>query len=415
MSVSGALEIRAIGPEDVEQYAQLSHLAFGVEHTRERQLLAEYAGSHQALGVVHDGQLLSQLFIHLRGLWINGAMLPMGGIAGVTTAQAHRGHGYASRLLTAALGVMDAEFGQAVSILFPNVYPLYRRLGWAVAEKQVVYRGPAAAFRIGRSMAAQHGSAPIAPRVLEPSHIPIVQAMRRGYARRSVGMVERDGLGWHILAAGPLGGLTPTWLLLSEDEPSGSGGYALYTRDQLPTGQVQLIVDELVAPSAPALRQLLALLLAQPDVGLLSLRLGAAVPLLAILDDPLAVEVAIEPHRLGMLRIINLPAALNQYPVHDQQPAVSLTMAVSDVAAPWNAGTWRVTVDAGRVVCERARESTVPEISLDIATLGQLLVNYVGPRSAMHAGLLQVANASALDVLESLFPLRAEPWFADLF
>src|SRR5438045_5523054 len=96
----------------------------------------------------------------------------------------------------------------------------------------------------------------------------------------------------------------------------------------------------------------------------------ARVVMLASQDEPLY-DAFDEPYHVEprawdgyMLRLVDVAAAIEARPALPQASGKGVTIALSDAAAPWNAGTWRIESSEGRMSAERT--NTAPELEMDV-------------------------------------------------
>lgn len=87
------------------------------------------------------GQVISCLTFVDRKCWIGDAVVPFVGIAGVATLAAHRGQGYAGRLLQDAARTLGMR-GVPLSLLTTVSPDYYRRFGWEVCTqpRRLIFR-----------------------------------------------------------------------------------------------------------------------------------------------------------------------------------------------------------------------------------------------------------------------------------
>src|SRR5713101_8194103 len=114
----------------------MSHYAFHGRSLEQRR--ADFAGrvtpERDILVAFEDGEIVAQVMIYEFAIWIDGARYPTGGLANVVTPPEKARRGYATQMLRATLRWMRDELGQCLSTLYPTVYPIYRGLGWALAD-----------------------------------------------------------------------------------------------------------------------------------------------------------------------------------------------------------------------------------------------------------------------------------------
>lgn len=125
------LETRAVHTEELDVMLAVMCEAFGLPYSPARELFYKdpYFDISRKRVLVQGGLLVSCLTVVEADLWIGGAVLRVGGIAGVATRQTHRRQGHGSRLLVGTLPFLR-EQGCVLSALFPFEYEFYRRLGW---------------------------------------------------------------------------------------------------------------------------------------------------------------------------------------------------------------------------------------------------------------------------------------------
>lgn len=407
------LHIRTIQVTDFERYAELSHYAFGVQKDRELTLLRQYTDPQHILVAELNGQIIAQVFIHTLGVWVNGACLPMGGVAGVATAPEQRHQGYATQLLIAALQTMR-DLGYVVSMLFPAVYSLYRRLGWAIADSKYVYTAPPKTFQVAKHLVPTT-SGRIEHRYSKLDDIPTLQAIRRRYGTTHNGFVERDRLGWELRSLHFADSVKSQWLVLNYDERGEPDGYILYKIVITPEGQRHLVVDELLTITSAALYRLISFLSNHTTFSLISLSLSTDVPLLVLLSNPLELQSRIDPHALAMLRIVDLQSALTSRPILNDHIAGKLILQITDPIALWNNGFWLITLESAHVTCEKISVDSGYDAFIDISVLGQLFVGFISVTIAIQTRLIHIQHPSRLPLLEALFESRTPPYSGDSF
>ena len=117
--------------------------------------------------------------------------------------------------------------------------------------------------------------------------------------------------------------------------------------------------------------------------------------------------------RLIALTNVDLPAAVAARPALAQASGYAVTIALTDVAAPWNAGTWRIACSDRAMTAERT--NTAPQLEMDICALAPIYNGYTKPIDAARVGSITVVDAGALDELESLLATSFTPYCPDDF
>ena len=114
-----------------------------------------------------------------------------------------------------------------------------------------------------------------------------------------------------------------------------------------------------------------------------------------------------------LLRIVDVEAALRSRPVADPDLRTELTLEVRDGSAPWNQGTWRLSVEGGQVAVEPAKGEG--DLALDAGVLAPVFNGYVTPSKAAASGLLRAASEDALRRADAFFAPVQRPYFPDRF
>ena len=129
-------------------------------------------------------------------------------------------------------------------------------------------------------------------------------------------------------------------------------GYAVFNQSSNEDGNGTVWTREFAALSGDAYLNLITFL-AQHDI-------HREITVVASSDDPLpllfsdAERLTVKQGYTVLLRIVDVEGALRSRPVADPDLDTELTLEVTDEAAPWNAGTWRVSVESGNVVVDRS-------------------------------------------------------------
>lgn len=174
-------------------------------------------------------------------------------------------------------------------------------------------------------------------------------------------------------------------------------GFAVVRRqsrwvDEMPSGEADVMV---VASADPAARLALARRLTDLD-------LVSTTTWWLTVDDPLAVwQPSLRPLRGAMtdalwLRLVDLPAAVAQ---RGHSADVDLTVEVTDVHLPENAGTWRWRATGGEARLER--HDGPGDLALDVADLAHVWLGgqALGARAA--AGYVVERRAGAVAELDA--------------
>jgi predicted acetyltransferase len=338
-------------------------------------------------GVFEEGRLCASLtiapfLVH----WEQSQTLAMGGIAGVATFADARGRGYVNQLLVRSLEAMR-EAGQTISALYPFAWAFYRRFGWEwVGEKRNV-EIPLTELRAhSEGRAVRDVTGETAREILEPGYTAFARQYRGVFTTESHrwnrSLAHDDNRTTHVYQHGP----TDSYLLWRYDR-NGDGGE----------------VREFVADTPEGYRALLSLL---HYFGTQCKTARMTVPA----DSPLwfhtmhwDLDTTLEPVFMG--RIVDFGAAIQHLKLPADTLNGSLTLTLHDEHAPWNHGTWRITVEAGNVLASTVvGASDSADVSADIQALSQAFWGTPSLETLRRAGRLTVANEAGYELLSRVLP-----------
>src|SRR6185312_12363278 len=182
--------------------------------------------------------------------WCSGRAVPAADVAGVAVAPEARGRGVARALLTALLAGAH-ERGAAVSALYPTIAAPYRSCGWEAAG--VLRTVNLATAALPRHRPAAH----LSVRAGTPADLAAVADLYERVTRHRNGMLTRHGkLYDHFNATGELPGDGVTLVEADGDLV----GYATWRRGRGYGADSVLTVDEALAVTADAARELVGVL-----------------------------------------------------------------------------------------------------------------------------------------------------------
>jgi len=370
-----------------------------------------------------DGQVVAALEIIPFRQWIAGEALPMAGIGMVTIAPTHRKRGLGAQLVAAAV-VAAHERGDIASALYPFRNSFYQKLGYGQAGEALQYQIPPSAL----------------PDASERKNVLLLEGKDARaeallfylrWIRTQNGQLERNHRLWHRLCGVPDEGEPNTGQLTRalvgyRGVDGALSGYALIVyRTDLPRTQRYLEVEEIAWLDATTRRGLYGWLASLGDQwehimmrALPGQRLGD------IVSEPRL------PHGTApnwglwapgatlmmgpMFRLLDLQAAWKRRAVVDDgEDAWSVGLEVVDAQLAHNAGTWRLGLEAHRVVVDRKGKADL-NLRLNISTLSRLYIAALSPAAALEAGLLECDRPNLLPRLGAALALP-EPWTFDRF
>jgi len=178
-------------------------------------------GLRWQLTLMLGGERVSGLGLVKKRMRVGGAIVRMGGIAGVWTAEDHRKKGFASRVMDASVDWMRLK-GYETSILF-GIRDFYHRYGFVEAF-------PESALDVGTSDLAMARSS-LAVRTGRKKDLPSLSRLYNAHNRRRTGTVVRSrdwDPAWRLPRLGPGTLRRPGKTLLACDETARIRGYAVF-------------------------------------------------------------------------------------------------------------------------------------------------------------------------------------------
>lgn len=91
----------------------------------------------------------------------------------------------------------------------------------------------------------------------------------------------------------------------------------------------------------------------------------------------------------------------------------SLTLEIVDMAGPWAAGRYQLTVDGGRAACTSVRST--PDMVLPAEALGSLYLGGDSVTRLARAGILSEQSSGAVEKLDLMLHVSSAPWCTTVF
>jgi len=411
------IEIRPLRLTEIDQFTALSYYAFSGRTPDERagDFGRRADPQRQALVLVEGGEITSQLLINDFGTWYDGVRFPAGGLSNVATVPEKARHGYADKLLRAALAWMRDELGMTLSTLYATVYPLYNGLGWALAEDGLRYSGPPTAFRPASHLPIDPGGR-VVRRQARLDDVALLEPVYRVFAQPRSGYLDRPRWYWEDTVLRYESATRPRWLALWYGSDQRLAGYALYTLGGTPLSprpESELRVYEVVSLRPEGYHALLTFLSAHHLWKQIQIDGGRDVPWRSLVANPHQLEAQADFGHRFLLRVVDVQRAIRQKAVLTQGPVPDAAVRVVDEAAPWNDGTWLIGQRGAAWTCEPSANREA-DATVDVATLAQLFTGFLPVRQAIDVGMLR-AKDEARATLEALFATAHPPHSVDHF
>jgi predicted acetyltransferase len=388
------MEIREVREDELEAAYYLGSQAFGQGSRDTSRMKHPDRLARPIFGVWDDTGLQAVVAVIPYQIYLGAEVtVPMGGIASVSSLPASRGKGYAGSCLKYSLERMH-DAGQVVSTLFPFSFEYYERFGWAWTGVSRTYETPT---RILRPAAETEYV-----RAAGESDRTSIYAAYAEFARRYRGPVARTEQMWNQVLNSSDTEYRYTYLFERDGRVE---GYLTYLGGK----REQTRLREMIVLTARARRGLLGLLRRhEMQIDKFKWEAPEDDQLWSILMHS-DIETRISPTTMG--RVVDVPAALKAWRP-DKSESGRVFLAVTDTAAPWNQGTWRIEFEGGEVTAVSTNDA--PQLSLDIKALSQAYFGTPSVAEVRAAGHIDVHDEAGFRTFETL--LAGPPmWMNDSF
>ncbi|ASS75879.1 hypothetical protein CIG75_13555 [Tumebacillus algifaecis] len=332
--------------------------------------------------------------------YLHGQALSMGGVASVATRIEERGQGYVRELLSAMLQEMK-DNAVPVSCLHPSMYEFYRKFGYAFCCEKRLFKSPFQPKIFAKPATSDSG------RIVRcnEAELATVKNLYDRYARTQNGFLRRRDLEWSKIVDNPFGGSKPR-LYLWQDAQEEAQGYIVLIQQE----DNKLDVKELIALTVDAQKGLLSLL--EKDNLLTGweweTHIDSILP--SLLHDPK--KMTSESVNWFMARIVDVRTAWQV--TSSQAQAGTARLQVHDPFAPWNEGTWQLTVASSGTASVSATDE-LADASADIGTWTQIFYGYLSVEQALFLGKLTIHDPHVLPFLHKLWASVHQPLMHDYF
>lgn len=402
------MEYRSLRPEEVVLLRRAEEYCFHVAPSEYDAFVMHKMRPEECRGIFGpDGDLLAGMINFPLQVYMGGARLKMGGIAGVVSWPESRRAGYVAELLVRSIAEMkEAEW--PLSSLYPFKQPFYRRYGWEVTAAWVQHEfAPDLLTQYRGNQGTVRRYAPGEANWLELARLYNEAFSHRfGYIARETEAFWSD---WVNPLWSPWGNIyhTAVW---SPAPGAAAEGYLLYRFVKEDDSRIFMVKE--LAALTPAAEQGLWGFVAQHDsqVKAVRHRTPREYPLWHLVENTTGTKSTLGSG--WMLRLVDLKPAFEQRP-WPGAPDGALTFAVTDAQAPWNQGTWRLSFESGHATLSPAPTAT-PDLTTHITTLAQLYAGFVKPGEAVRTGRLTCADPRALKLLAQA-TTDTEMWFYEFF
>jgi predicted acetyltransferase len=357
-----------------------------------------------------DGKLVTSFGSYPFRVRLNGRPVPMGGVTAVGTLPTHRRRGFLRKVMTAGHERMKEE-NQPFAILWASMAAIYQRFGYGVGSVQVRYRVDPrqAAFAFDEPLrgAVEFVRTDEAMAITKPLYVEYS-------APRNLNL-HRAPVMWEQQVFRPENKGEPVYTAVYRDDTGVPRGYVVYQTRDIERQEIgpsqRLTIRDWVALDADAYRGLWEFLRSHDLV----FEIDARAPFGD--DDPVP-NLLLEPRQLNRatkdgvwMRVVDVQAGL---PLRPYGSRGELTFEVAgDSMCPWNNGTYLLETDGAATEVSRTARSA--ELSMRPNSLASLVAGQSTATKLHRAGLIEVAEPSALARADALFRTEFAPHCPDEF
>lgn len=360
MSEPAPWQIRRLRPDELPAARERALASFGAHQDAERvtRSLRRRLERGELVGAVEPstGRVLAHASTATVDHWFGGRRVPCQHVASVAVAPEDRGRGAATALLRAIVRA-GADAGAGLSLLFPSVDTLYRRLGWEHAGHYAWWRLPC------RAAAGVEG--PPMRRFDPDGDWPAVRACHHRFGAASSALAVHEPDRWTQLAEARLG-----WV-----RDAGQGevdAYLLVDHEPKPDDwRHRLAVRDWAATSREGLRAVLGLIGRHGTTAAdATLRGGIPHPFELVLAEQ---QLVLDDAMRWMGRGLDLAGAVAARGF-SPQVRVEVPVEIADDVLAERAGTWRLDVSGGRGMLHTTDQA--PRARLAAGAVGPLFTGY---------------------------------------
>lgn len=344
MKLDDTFHMRRLDELDLEQFNALLRYAFQVTTTEmvktgwseeeiKREKLPMLTEGY-VLGWFHNEHLASQIVIYPMEVNVEGEIVKMGGITGVTTYPEYAGRGLIHKLMAKCLEHMRTE-RQFISFLCPYSFPFYRKMGWEIVSDKLT-------FSIKDTQLPHRHPVPGMVERVDLEHEDLKNVHEYFVVQRHGAMI-RNELAWHEYWRWDNDDMIAAIYYSEKHKPLGYVVY--YIEDEI------FHIKEMVHLNLEAQHGLWNYISAH--FSMITEVRGAnysGEPMAFLLEDSEITET-IEPY--VMARIVDVREFILQYGWQNTPEDLKIYLQVSDPLAEWNNGTFMIWWEDEKTFCEK--------------------------------------------------------------
>jgi predicted acetyltransferase len=347
-----------------------------------------------AFGLFENGHLRSVMISNGQRMFFEGAVVQQAGIGSVATYPEHRRKGYVRDLFTALFPRMR-DLGQAFSTLFPISFAYYRSFGYELAYSSNTYTIPLAQLKPRKDQSSLEEVTLVGGQLPALAEI---KALYRDFAACRNLALDRSDADWmRMIPAEPH--KSKEYCYLCRDASGAAQAYFQFKAVPTSPHRIDMEIRDLAWRGSTGLASLLSHLACfHPLAVKASMRLPSDLAIEYQVPDPYLIERRIAASY--MVKVVDVQSALQATRFAGSG---SLVIQVQDDTLDWNDGSFLLEWSAGST--QAVRTTREADLSLDVRTLAQLLVGYIGGMDLVDHGLAE--SALGPERLAAIFPRKA--------
>lgn len=378
------MEINFVWERYKESIKQVLNYCFEVPQEFVESYINEDYTPENCLGCFENDRLAGLLHIYPYDMYFHGNTVPMGGIGLVSTLPQYRYYGCASKLLVKTIEIMKKR-GYIFSALSPFAYAFYRKYGWELGFSNKRY---IISIDELRGLGAGNGQF----RILTLGDRDRLDKTYKESMAKYNGAIDRDEKNWESRLKTI--GKNRNYGYGYSRQGNGLDGYIFFSiNDRV------FHVHEMIYNSLEAKLELLRFIY-NHNAQVKEVNWQAPIDdnTVLLLDNP-RIEQKIEPGM--MIRVVDVVAALKSYKYPDTYNG-TFTINIDDKWAPWNNGTFKVSIDQGTTRVDKIEDAGA-DISCSVNSFSQFMLGYIGLEKAIELGKVIVHNPQAVKELKAIF------------
>ena len=400
-----SIDIRPIGPEELEAFAAAEAVGFGHEVRPDQiEYLRDLCELDRTLAAFDQGEIVATTGAYSLSLTVPGGALPTAGVDWVAVKPTHRRQGIVTDIMRRQL-IDVHERGEPLAGLWASESIIYGRFGYGMATEGVH-------IRIDRARTALADAEPACGRSRLVSREEALSSWPAVYDRVlpvQPGMVVRTEQWWkdNVLrdVDMPRGGYSARFYVQYEED-GGPQGYACYRIKRERESGFQegtLWVQELMAATDAAYAALWQYLFGVDLIATIEAwSRPVDEPLLWMLADPR--RLVRRPSDSLWVRIVDVTSALEG---RRYASSGRVILDVRDQLCPWNEG--RYELEAGPDGARCLPSDAEPDVVLSAADLGAVYLGGARLQTLRRAGRVQ-GDWEKLRQADAMFSWHPLPW-----